>query len=94
VVFDKARGTWRFLQWLDGKRKSQTIGTKQELPTKAAAWREAQQLKDSPVTTAQEKALTVRTLAARYEAERFTTRHDTARVYRSWLKNTSCQSGR
>jgi hypothetical protein len=30
VVFDKARGTWRFLQWVEGKRKSQTIGTKQE----------------------------------------------------------------
>ena len=27
LVFDRARGTWRFLQWVNGKRKSQTIVT-------------------------------------------------------------------
>jgi hypothetical protein len=37
VLFEKGRGTWRFLQWIDGKRRSQTLGTKQELRTKAAA---------------------------------------------------------
>jgi hypothetical protein len=36
LVFDRSRGTWRFLQWVNGKRKSVTIGTKQEFPTKAA----------------------------------------------------------
>jgi hypothetical protein len=37
VVFFKERGIWRFLQWVDGKRKSKTIGTKSEFPTKASA---------------------------------------------------------
>lgn len=44
VLFDKGRGTWRFLQWIDGKRRSQTLGTKQELPNKAAAWKVANAL--------------------------------------------------
>ena len=29
----------------------------------------------------------MKALAARYEAERFPTRRDTARTYRSWLNN-------
>lgn len=86
VVFDKQAGTWRFLQWVDGKRRSQTIGTKQEFPTKASAWREAERLKNSPDQTIPTEAVTVQALAERYEAERFPTRHDTARVYRSWLR--------
>ena len=37
VLFDKGRGTWRFLQWVDGKRRSQTLGTKQELPNQSSS---------------------------------------------------------
>lgn len=85
VVFDKQRGTWRFLQWKDGKRKSQTIGTKQEFSTKAMAWQEAERLQLLPEKPVDE-ANTLRALAARYEAERFPSRHDTARTYRSWLR--------
>jgi len=44
VLFDKGRGTWRFLQWVGGKRRSQTLGTKQELANKAAAWKVASAL--------------------------------------------------
>jgi integrase len=84
VVFDKHISKWRFLQWVHGKRKSQVIGTKQEFPTKAAAWREAERLRLSPEKPIHE-AHTVRALAARYEAERFPSRKSTARVYRSWL---------
>lgn len=86
VLFDKGRGTWRFLQWVNGKRRSRTLGTKQELPTKAAAWAAVERLKPMPETTTPNEAGTVKALAARYEAERFPTRHDTARVYRSWLR--------
>lgn len=85
VVFDKARGTWRFLQWVDGKRKSQTLGTTRELPTKAAAWQQASKLALSKPKQATE--ITMAELATRFEAERFPSRHDTAQVYRSWLKN-------
>jgi integrase len=86
VVFDKHIGKWRLLQWVEGRRRSQVIGTKQEFQTKAAAWREAERLRNSPEPTNPNEADTVKALAARYEAERFPTRHDTARVYRSWLK--------
>jgi integrase len=86
VVFDKRRGTWRFLQWISSRRRSQTIGTKQEFPTKTAAWREAERIRLSSETVTSDEAGTVKALAARYEAERFPTRHDTARVYRSWLR--------
>ena len=86
VLFDKGRNKWRFLQWVNGKRKSRVLGTRQEFPTKAAAWREAERIDLTTQPTATNEADTVRALAARYEAERFPTRYDTARVYRSWLK--------
>jgi integrase len=81
LVFDKARGTWRFLQWIDGKRKSQTIGTKQEFPTKAAAWKAVKQA--TQVSTAP----TVNTLVEQYRAEKMPKRHSTRKGYNSWLKN-------
>lgn len=87
VVFDKHVGTWRFLQWIGSKRKSQTIGTKQEFPTKAAAWREAQKLNLSRSSTNVHEIETVNAIVARYESERLPTRFSTARMYRSWLHN-------
>ena len=93
VLFDKGRGTWRFLQWTKGKRRSQTIGTKQEFATKAAAWREVERLELLPRKTSKPDgntkpdSNTMKALVARYEAERFPVRHDTAQMYRSWLKN-------
>jgi len=51
VLFDKGRGTLRFLQWTNGKRRSQTIGTKQEFPTKASAWRDVERLELLPRKT-------------------------------------------
>ncbi len=87
VVFDKHISKWRLLQWVDGKRRSQTIGTKAQFPTKAAARQHAERLRLSQVQPITNEAHTVKALAARYVAERFPTRHDTARVYRSWLNN-------
>src|SRR5437764_836737 len=84
VVFDKHVGTWRFLQWIAGKRKSETIGTKQQFPTKASAWAHVSKL--TPPKS-KSNGITVRELAERFEAERFPERHNTAQVYRSWLKN-------
>src|SRR5437879_2766289 len=83
LVFDKARGTWRFLQWVEGKRKSVTIGTKREFPTKGAALRATEGLRITPEK--QTHGVTVKALAVRYEAERLPSRRSTARVYRSWL---------
>jgi hypothetical protein len=40
VRYDKRRKTWNYL-WYDGPvGRSKRIGTKQEFPTKAAAWKE------------------------------------------------------
>ena len=48
VVFDKHISKWRFLQWVNGKRKSRVIGTKQEFPTKTAAVIAAHSLEVKP----------------------------------------------
>ena len=83
LVFDKARGTWRFLQWVNGKRKTQTIGTRQEFPTKASAWKAVKPLAQVSTSTAP----SVNTLVEQYRAEKMPTRLDTRRTYNAWLKN-------
>jgi integrase len=83
LVFDRSRGTWRFLQWVDGRRRSQTIGTKQGFPTKAAAWKAVKPLALRQVSTAP----TVSTLVEQYRAEKMPKRLDTRRTYNAWLKN-------
>jgi len=85
VRYDKRRKTWNYL-WYDGPiRRSKRIGTKQEFPTKAAAWKEVDRLDVRQPRT--ENGDTVRNVIARYEAERMPSRHTTARVYRSFLNN-------
>jgi integrase len=85
VVFDRRRKTWNYLWWEQGKRRSKLIGNLQQFPTKGAAQRAAQLLRSSAAQPAAGEAQTVKALVARYEAERFPTRRDTARTYRSWL---------
>jgi integrase len=85
VRFDKRRRTWNYL-WYDGAtRRSKLIGTKQEFPTKAAAWKQVDRLEVGQPKT--QNGDTVQEVVARYEAERMPSRHSTARVYRSFLKN-------
>jgi integrase len=85
VRYDKRRKTWNYL-WYDGPiRRSNRIGTKQEFPTKAAAWKEVDRLDIQ--RPKQENGDTVRSVIARYESERMPSRHTTARVYRSFLNN-------
>ena len=86
VRYDKRRKTWNYL-WYDGAmRRSKRIGTKQELPTKAAAWKEVERLELQPTAVAP-IGDTVSNVVARYEVERMPSRHTTARVYRSFLRN-------
>jgi integrase len=82
VRFDKRRKTWNFLWYDAGKRRSKLIGTKQEYPTRGAAWKAV-----IPLQTDKPKGDTVSNVIARYEAERMPSRHSTARVYRSFLTN-------
>lgn len=86
VIFDRRIRKWRLLRWVDGKRKSQVIGTKQEFPTKALARRFAEGLK-LPQKPIVHEAETVKAIAMRYEVERMPARFSTARMYRSWLRN-------
>src|SRR6516162_7415859 len=85
VRFDKRRGTWNYLWYESGKRRSKLIGTKGQFPTKAAAWKEVERLGlGNPKT---QNGLMVRDVITRYEAERMPSRHSTARVYRCFLRN-------
>jgi integrase len=87
VRYDKRRKTWNYL-WYDGPtRRSKRIGTKQEFPTKAAAWKEVESLAIQSKPQDEDKGDTVRSVITRYEAERMPSRHSTARVYRSFLNN-------
>jgi integrase len=87
VRYDKRRKTWNYL-WYDGPtRRSKRIGTKQEFPTKAAAWQEVESRKTQAKPRDGDKGDTVRSVIARYEAERMPSRQSTARVYRSFLNN-------
>lgn len=85
VRYDKRRKTWNYL-WYDGPtRRSKRLGTKQEFPTKAAAWEAVSRLENQQPK--ESNGDTVRSVIARYEAERMPTRHTTARVYRAFLRN-------
>jgi hypothetical protein len=87
VRYDKRRKTWNYL-WYDGPtRRSKRIGTKQECPTKAAAWKEVDRLEIQQQKPTAREGNTLSSLISRYEAERMPTRHTTARVYRSFLNN-------
>ena len=85
VRFDKRRRTWNYLWYESGKRRSKLIGTKQQFPTKASAWKEAERLKVKPIE--RPNGETVQSVITRYEAERMPARLSTARTYRSFLKN-------
>lgn len=85
VLFDKGRGTWRFLQWVDGKRRSQTLGTKQELANKAAAWKVASAL--MPKKPKHATGFMVSSLVDIYRAERMPQRFSTRYSYDQWLTN-------
>jgi integrase len=85
VRYDKRRKTWNYL-WYDGPaRRSKRIGTKQEFPTKAAAWKEVDAIETQQ--SKPQRGDTMRSVIARYETERMPSREATARVYRCFLKN-------
>lgn len=87
VVFNKRFGTWNFLWCENGHRRSKLIGTAQQFPTKASAWRAAEPLRNQLERTTQsnESALTVRSLVERYRAERMPRRAMTRQGYNTWL---------
>jgi integrase len=89
VRFDRRRRTWNYL-WYEGtKRRSKRIGTKQEYPTKAAAWKALESMKPKTITeTAQpNNAPLVNNLFERYKAEKMPERRNTKRTYIVWFKH-------
>ena len=84
VRFDKRRRTWNFLWYESGKRRSKLIGTKQEYPTKASAWKAVTPVETKPQPSS---APTVAVLVERYRAEKMPARFSTRRGYNAWLKN-------
>lgn len=84
VVFDKHIKKWRFLEWINGKRKTRVIGSKQEFPTKAAARKAAESLKTKTVVVV---GPTVAALIERYKAEKMPERRNTKRTYIVWFKH-------
>lgn len=82
VRYDKRRGTWNYLFYDHGKRRSQRIGTKKEFPTKAAAWKAV-----TPEEKPQPSAPTVAVLVEQYRVEKMPARFSTRRGYNAWFKN-------
>jgi len=90
VVLDKRIKTWNFFFWENGKRRSKKIGTMNQFPTKASAWRAAKLLRDAVETQTQvnpSTTPTVSTLVEQYRIEKMPKRLDTRRTYNAWLKN-------
>ncbi len=86
LVLNKRSKTWHYLWCEDNRRRSKVIGTLRDYPTKTAAWRVAERVRDGLRKTLITQ-LTVAELAKRYEDEKLPTRSNTARVYRAWLHN-------
>jgi integrase len=83
VRFDKRRGTWNYLFYDHGTRRSKLIGTKKQYPSKLAAWKAVTPMEVKPAG----HAPTVNTLVAFYRVEKMPKRVDTRRTYDSWLRN-------
>src|ERR1035437_896983 len=87
VRYDKRRKTWNYLWYDGGTRRSKRIGTKQEFPTKAAAWKAAEFAHASlKQPTNEANAPLVQTLIEQYRAEEMPQRYSTRRSYDVWLR--------
>lgn len=86
-MFNKRFGTWNFLWCENGNRRSRVIGTEQQFPTKASAWRAAEPLRKQLDQSARTSGpvLMVRNLVERYRAERMPRRAMTRQGYNTWL---------
>ena len=88
VRFDKRRKTWNYLWYETGKRRSKLIGSKQEYPTKAAAWKAVETIRAlMKQPTSEASAPMVQTLVDQYREEKMPKRYSTRRAYNAWLSN-------
>src|ERR1700681_1480092 len=87
VRFDKRRGTWNYLFYDHGKRRSKMIGTKRQYPTKAAAWGVVKSMKPKTDAAQPSNAPSVNNLFERYKIEKMPQRRNTKRTYIVWFKH-------
>jgi len=85
VRFDRRRRTWNFLWWEGGNRRSKLIGSKQQYPTKAAAWKAVESIPKQPPDVP--NALTVKKLVEHYRVEKMPQRASTRRGYEGLFRN-------
>jgi integrase len=86
VVCNKHFGTWNFLWFDNGKRRSRKLGNLSEL-SREQALKKAVDVRQELTFAPQPSALKVRVLVEQYQAEKMPTRSSTSRVYKLWLKN-------
>jgi integrase len=88
VVYDKRRRTWHLYTYENGKRHSQLIGYKCDLPNRSVARRAAAKMQQlsSPATKTEPTVPTVQELVTAYLQEKAPTRKDTRRSYLVWLR--------
>ena len=84
VRFDKRRKTWNYLWYESGKRRSRLIGTKQQYPSKAAAWKAVESIPKRTVDLA--TTLTLAMLVEQYREEKMPKRASTRRGYEVYLR--------
>ncbi len=84
VRYDRRRRTWNYLWYESGKRRSKLVGSKQQYPTKAAAWKAVQAI-PKQLCKAQ-NTLTVATLVEQYRQEKMPKRASTRRGYETYLR--------
>jgi hypothetical protein len=87
--FDKRRRTRNYLWYEAGKRRSKLIGTKQQYPTKAAAWKAVDIVHASVQQTGTEpNASTMQVLVEHYRVEKMATRYNTRRKLRDVVEES------
>jgi integrase len=84
VRFDRRRRTWNYLWYESGRRRSKLIGSKQQYPTKAAAWKAVQAIPKQPCKA--QNTQTVATLVEQYREEKMPKRASTRRGYEVYLR--------
>jgi integrase len=80
VCLDTRSKKWSFYWWENGQRRSKTIGSMSQFPTKASAWRAVSQ-------TEKPAGPTVQYLCEAYRLEKMPRRASTRRGYELWLTN-------
>jgi integrase len=88
VVLDRRRKTWYFLFCDEnGIRRTRTIGTLRDYPTKTAAWRQAEAFRQTSPQPQSHGVSTVSSLIEQYRIEKMPQRHSTRLGYEAWINN-------